>query len=154
MKSFLSEVGFILIRYFLLCRVSTCELLRRHLHREIQCETIFSVFNSSFAKSTQFQLYKSALQEDTCKHSMRCLLRCIHSGFTLPPEILLQLWDIYFQFISNLPFVWQDYAIFPFKFFITILPFFFFFDCAVRLPRSYFPDQGLNLGPDSDCAKY
>ena len=52
MKSFLSEVGFILIRYFLLSRVSTCESLTRHLRWEIQCEKIFSVFNSAFAKST------------------------------------------------------------------------------------------------------
>lgn len=70
--------------------------------------------------------YKSALQEDICKHSVRCTWGCVYFGLTLPPEILLWLWDIYFQFTSNLPFVWQDCAFFPIKFFITTLPFIYF----------------------------
>ena len=31
--------------------------------------------------------------------------------------------------------------------------FFFFFGCAMQLEGSYFPDQGLNLGPESERAK-
>ena len=29
--------------------------------------------------------------------------------------------------------------------------FFFFFSCAVQLAESQFPNQGLNLGPGSEC---
>ena len=36
---------------------------------------------------------------------------------------------------------------------IIVHQLFSFFGCAMQLEGSYFPDQGLNLGPESECAK-